>query len=180
MSNCYYPIGCSVRAEPPVRTLLKLQNQLLHFGITRVADITHLDVLGMPVFICIRPNAKHLSISQGKGCDMLSSTISAIMESIETYHVENPPAIDHVGSYHSLHQKLPVIDPMQFAQGVINKDLKNKPLSWVKARNLRNHTNVFLPHALCDFDSTQVRHQASFFNVSSNGLASGNTMEEAL
>jgi len=45
--------------------------------------------LNFPVFQCVRPNAKALSVSQGKGINENFAKVSAIMESIETYMAEN-------------------------------------------------------------------------------------------
>ena len=37
------------------------------FGITRLADVTGLDRIGIPVWMAVRPNSKTLAVSQGKG-----------------------------------------------------------------------------------------------------------------
>ena len=54
-------------------------------GITRVADTTWLDRIGIPVYASIRPQAKRgsLCVSAGKGLLPVEAKISAIMEAIE-------------------------------------------------------------------------------------------------
>ena len=37
------------------------------FGITRLANVTGLDRIGLPVALAIRPNARSIAVSQGKG-----------------------------------------------------------------------------------------------------------------
>ena len=47
-------------------------------GITRLADVTGLDNIGIPVFQAIRPNARSLSVSQGKGVSLEAAQASAL------------------------------------------------------------------------------------------------------
>ena len=65
------------------------------FGITRLADVTGLDHLGIPVAVCCRPNGRALSVSQGKGRTRAQAFASALMESIETWHAETPALAEH-------------------------------------------------------------------------------------
>src|ERR1051325_6080824 len=58
-------------------------------GITRIADLTGLDTLGIPVFTAIRPMGRSLSTQQGKGTTALAAKVSALMESLETWSAEH-------------------------------------------------------------------------------------------
>jgi len=51
-------------------------------GITRVANVTGLDHVGIPVVMACRPNARGLAVSQGKGLTLDAAKASAVMESI--------------------------------------------------------------------------------------------------
>lgn len=73
------------RRCPPEETLAAYGPMLPRFQITRLADITDLDCLGVPVFLAVRPNAKGLSVAQGKGLTRVAAKASAMMESIECY-----------------------------------------------------------------------------------------------
>lgn len=53
-------------------------------GITRLADITGLDTLGVPVWSAIRPAARSYVVSAGKGLDPRHARVTAVMEAIET------------------------------------------------------------------------------------------------
>src|SRR4051812_28921774 len=55
------------RAVPPAETVARLPPHLSRLGITRVADITGLDRIGIPVFQGIRPLSRAIVVSQGKG-----------------------------------------------------------------------------------------------------------------
>ncbi len=56
---------------------------LRRFGITRVGDVTGLDIVGIPVWFAVRPNSRGLSVSQGKGLVPAQARLSAVMEAIE-------------------------------------------------------------------------------------------------
>lgn len=53
-------------------------------GITRLANITGLDVLGVPVWSAVRPAARSYAVSAGKGLDPGHARVTAVMEAIET------------------------------------------------------------------------------------------------
>jgi ribosomal protein S12 methylthiotransferase accessory factor len=65
-------------------------------GITRLADITGLDRLGIPVVQAIRPLALSNAVSQGKGADVEAASLSAVMEAAETFFAEQVSRIDTV------------------------------------------------------------------------------------
>src|SRR4249919_2180198 len=50
------------RTRVPSETLAVIEPHLRRFGITRVANVTGLDRLGVPVYLAVRPNARSLSV----------------------------------------------------------------------------------------------------------------------
>ena len=66
-----------------------------HVGVTRLADLTGLDRLGVPVWQAVRPWSRALSVAQGKGLDAERAQLGAVMESIECACAEDwaPPPI---------------------------------------------------------------------------------------
>ncbi len=177
----YYPLQGTIRADFTDKTLQRLKPILPNVGITRVANITGLDSVGIAVATCIRPNAKHLSVSQGKGLSQQLAEISAIMEALEAYHMENALGPALAGSYAALCNIHKLINPdffnrTQFTQ----KKLDTLELGWVSALDLPTNTNFYIPHILTCLDSTQPHPEYSFLSVSTNGLAAGNTHEEAI
>ena len=70
-------------------TLERLRPLLPAIGVTRVAVITGLDVIGVPVVTVCRPNGRSLSVSQGKGADLPAAKASGIMEAAEAWHAEH-------------------------------------------------------------------------------------------
>src|SRR5262245_9183184 len=79
-------------------------------GITRIADLTGLDTLGIPVFAAIRPMGRSLSTQQGKGATPLAATVSALMESLETYSAEHVALPIVLGSVRALRKRRSVVD----------------------------------------------------------------------
>ncbi|MDW6058523.1 hypothetical protein SAZ11_11140 [Streptomyces sp. FXJ1.4098] len=76
------------RVRHPEETWTLINGLRDRFGITRVADVTGLDTLGVPVVMAVRPAAKTLTVSQGKGASLLLARVSAVMESVELWHAE--------------------------------------------------------------------------------------------
>jgi YcaO-like protein with predicted kinase domain len=76
----------------PEDTLANITPHLHRCGITRCADVTQLDNIGIPVYCAIRPTAAVLQVSNGKGLTHASAKVSALMEGIEFFHCENPDA----------------------------------------------------------------------------------------
>ena len=58
--------------------------RLGEMGITRVASVTGLDDIGVPVVMAWRT----LSVFQGKGLTLEAARVSGAMEAIETFHAE--------------------------------------------------------------------------------------------
>lgn len=174
-----YHLGSTVRSAQPTTTLTRLQSVAKKIGITRVANVTGLDHVGIPVAVCIRPNAKHLSVSQGKGLTWELAQISAMMESIESYHAENSNPPDVISSYQTLSQYANVCDPNVFNNGFFAYQA-TQDIPWINAFDIINQSNIYIPHDVICLDSSRLRPHAAWFNANSNGLAAGNCDQEAL
>jgi YcaO-like protein with predicted kinase domain len=169
------------RVCAPEQTWERIRNLLPNFGITRVADITWLDSLGIPVYVAIRPNSKTIAQSNGKGLNALQAKVSAVMESIEVWHGEELQLDELMAttadmkSADRLSYRTETIMPMP--EGFFSP---NMSISWVVAQDLTNNTNTYVPKELMNLD-WRVRTQAYMPSFMSNtvGLASGNTLLEA-
>ena len=82
--------GCTHRAIPPKQTIENVKGKLRRIGVTRIAEITHLDRLGIPIYSAIRPLAAEgaISIYAGKGATKHQAKASAMMEAFERYSAE--------------------------------------------------------------------------------------------
>jgi ribosomal protein S12 methylthiotransferase accessory factor len=164
----------------PTETLKKIEGVFSKVGITRVANITHFDhFYGVYVCNCIRPNSKNLSVSQGKGQSLELAMISAIMESLEGYHVEESLPSKMVGTFQG-NQGADIISPNVFCTTAFRADLENISFKWSFATNLLGGQEMLIPSALACVNTTIPNMDYLYFNVSSNGLAAGNSKNEAL
>src|ERR1051325_9831908 len=78
----------SMRSLAPATTLLYARQLAATAGISEVTDITELDVLGVPVFVSVRPQARGEAITFGKGLRRVDAEVGAYMEALEFFLAE--------------------------------------------------------------------------------------------
>lgn len=163
--------------EETVRRVLGLRRAL---GITRVANVTGLDVLGIPVVMVYRPNARSLAVSQGKGLTLAAAQASGLMEALEVWHAERITLPLKLASHDELRFTHEVADLARLprrAGGTFRDDLR---LLWIEAHELHREGRAWVPFELVHIDLTHPSPPGSgAFPCSTNGLASGNTLDEA-
>jgi len=186
INNTFYSgelldLGGTLRTQDAAQTIANAQKIFNKIGITRVANVTGLDHVGIPTWIAVRPLAKSLSVSQGKGITDELAKASGIMECIEIFHAENFVPRGHKASLSAVFNRPGYVNPLLLPLR-IDADLDNDlELEWIKGVELNTQSNRWLPRELIDLDFTQQQYQTPcYFLSSSNGLASGNTREEAL
>ncbi len=79
-----------VRTISPAETIRRVAPLMPIVGVTRVADVTGLDRVGIPNFTTVRPRERGEGISyyNGKGSTRLAAKAGAMMEAIERYSGE--------------------------------------------------------------------------------------------
>jgi YcaO-like protein with predicted kinase domain len=158
-------------------TLMTLQRQI---GVTRLADITGLDCVRIPVVQAVRPFSKSNAVSQGKGATLQQAALSALMESAEGFFAERTERYSTtVASAARL--ELPVglynlhVDPDALAQW------HHWDIAWVPANNLLDGSATLVPLELVhtayvvpppDYDGV--------FSTSTTGLAVSTTHSHAV
>jgi YcaO-like protein with predicted kinase domain len=167
------------RTASPEETWERVAPMLPLFGITRVADITGLDDIGLPVHVAYRPDGLTYAVSIGTGATVAQSRVSAVMESIEAWHAENlrAPVSAHCAAaalelgYDVRELNLAPRSPLTAA--VV--------LDWVTGQGLLTGRDTFAPTDVIRLDLTPpVDWAQALFQVTSNGLATGNTVEDAV
>lgn len=169
------------RIRRPEDTWQWIATLLDRVGITRVADVTSLDALGIPVYQVVRPASRNLSVSQGKAVTHMAARVSGTMESIELWHAEDLTPLPQV--------TLPLRE-MQYANPIAVSTFKWRPDSrlldaapmvWVEAASLTHPRTGWLPRQMLELDFTvPTALRPHPFHLTSNGLASGNCREEAM
>ena len=169
------------RSVPPSKTVERAMPLLSRMGITRVANVTGLDRLGVPVFNAYRPNSKSLSVAQGKGATADAAKASAIMEAIEVFHAEEIDMPLQTGSHHALRPDNRLIDVDGLAMLGGTRFDPDVPFPWIEGVDLMQGGSIWLPFELVHTDYTIPKaHDAGCFVASTNGLASGNRPIEAI
>jgi putative methanogenesis marker protein 1 len=170
------------RTVDPSTTLRRIEPLCKIAGITRVADITGLDRVGIPVFSSIRPNADSgaITVYNGKGASIEQAKVSAIMEALERYSGEVRgdsivrKAIDEMMASENAIDPRSLILPLRTTPLAMRQNI-----GWVKGYDLMEKEDVFVP-ASAVFHPYSSRLDLALFRTNTNGLASGNTMEEAV
>lgn len=168
------------RAMPPLQTLERIRPHLQRGGITRVADITNLDTLGVPVAVAIRPGSGTLAVESGKGATRVAALTSAAMEAIERYVAEVDPLLDCTARVADVIDRLPT-DPVTLPRFRHASVSPREEYEWSSAWDLVTGEEYLVPHNLIRLVCGRPRRPlAEVWASDSNGLASGNNLPEAM
>lgn len=166
------------RALPPEETLSRIDSKMPAAGITRVADITNLDRIGIPVFSSIRPMAENgaISVYNGKGATATEAKVSAMMEGIERYSAEVKDRELLISRFSDLKKDKIALDPVDII--LPDGSDPDNEIPWAAGYDIMNDEDILVP-------ANAVFHPLSqsfkrLFRTNTSGLASGNEIEEAI
>jgi ribosomal protein S12 methylthiotransferase accessory factor len=169
-----YRYGSSLRAAPLEVTLAHARELARARGVARVTDTTRLDRIGIPVFAAIRPGAARgsLCVSAGKGLTLDEARAGATMEAIELSFAEpgrSSVAVRRARARDVLGGAIEDLAPVR----PVPPDAE---LDCVEATDLRTGEPALVPAEVVFFPWPAGER---YFGSDGNGLASGNTLEEA-
>lgn len=168
------------RVIAPEETLGRVARFMPALGVTRLANVTGLDTIGLPVVMSVRPNSRSLAVSQGKGVTLAAAKASALMEALELYHAERVLLPVKLATYNEIRFTHPVAPLMGLPWRRNSPFHDDRKILWIEATSLFDDRHVWLPHELVHADMTSpLPPGAGCFPLTSNGLASGNTLQEA-
>jgi len=169
------------RARDPSKTFQEIKPYLAAAGVTRIADVTGLDRVGVPTTLALRPNAETMACSSGKGITLDQANVSGAMEAFELHAAETADVPSFRTSYKEAAKlfEVPAIDSLPLtAWTLFNADV---PLYWHVAWDIVRQVEVAVPLSLVGMSRGRGYMQTSgWFNVSSNGLGAGNSFLEAI
>ncbi len=169
------------RTADPRETLARASLFTAAMGITRLANITGLDCIGIPVVMACRPNSRSLAVSQGKGLDLDAARASGLMESIEFYHAERVQLPLLLATFSEMRQHQRVVEVSRLPRVRTSHFHPDLPLLWIEGQNLLRGEPVWLPYEMLQLNMTLPAPPGSgCFLGGSNGLASGNHLLEAV
>ncbi|MGI6855316.1 YcaO-like family protein [Mesorhizobium sp. 1B3] len=151
-------------------------------GITRLGDLTGLDVIGLPVWMATRPNSRSLCVSLGKGLTHEGARLGAVMEAAETAIAEAAEAvISSYGSYAGLADRTGDCLPLGsiFACRYEAFD-PERERGWIEGRSWATGKAVLAPYELVGLDMrSDAPWDRNAFRISSIGLAAAFDLETA-
>ena len=150
---------------------------LADFGITRVARHTGLDTIGIPVWCAYVPNGRSIAIAQGKGLTDDDARASAVMEALERVVANSPVVPTLRASARDLQATGLPYNTLSCLIGHLEEDIRpDEQVDWARGKELLTDQEIYVPFEAALLDRTRRNR----FWMSSDGLASGNTEEEAV
>ncbi|OKY78536.1 MAG: Ribosomal protein S12 methylthiotransferase accessory factor YcaO [Candidatus Methanohalarchaeum thermophilum] len=171
----------SHRVKSPSETLKDIQDNSSNINLSKIEDITELDRVGLPVVTASRPSADEgaISLYKGKGLNKTEAKVSAIMESIERYSAELHDRDLVKASFNELKEDNVVLNPRKLILPDHIGNFENIRLPWVKSYDLIEGEEIYVP-AEAVFHPLSIEYTGGLFKTNTNGLASGNVLEEAV
>ncbi|WP_296800864.1 YcaO-related McrA-glycine thioamidation protein [uncultured Methanobrevibacter sp.] len=173
------------RVIAPSKTIEINENKLKVAGITRIADITDLDRIGLPIYTAIRPTAEDgaVSIYGGKGITKDHAKASAMMEGFERYSAERQDSDESIiASLSEIEEFGEYINPksLNLPKEFEKKDISDLSLEWSKSIDIISNNEYYIPTNAIYHPYISKNDSQSLFKSNTNGLASGNILEEAI
>lgn len=169
-------VTASRSADPAEETFHRFRHLMEPLGITRLANVTGLDWVGIPVYLAIRPAARSLAVSVGKGTSRAAARTGALMESIETWHAEQAQPHGVRASTAAMRDsRRPVVDldalPPALDESRPRAVDTETVIEWTPGTDLLTGARVWVPLDVVSLDFTRTPQTGVARN--SNGLASG-------
>lgn len=151
-------------------------------GITRIADTTGLDVLGLPTVSCVRPGTSDVIwVYSGKGSTMELARLSAVMECVErTSALWDSERTCLASEQELIDRKTRFWPPSLFTEMTVSGYGRMQRIHWVAAQDLCCR-EVLVPAELVFTGHAPVPEQELAFRCrTSNGLGAGDNFDLAL
>ncbi|MDI3541827.1 MAG: thioglycine synthase [Candidatus Methanomethylophilaceae archaeon] len=180
------PKYCSdvgIRTIPPEKTLQRAIPLLEKAGMVDLEDISKTDTIGIPVWSVSWPGAPQGAVSNfnGKGPTREQAMASAVMEAMERYSAKmRPEDCLEVATIDEIAERGPYIDPRELILPTrVLSYLVDQPIAWTKGYDLFRGEEIWVP-ANAVFHPYSPHGDLQLFRYNTNGIASGNTIEEAI
>lgn len=166
------------RALAPEAFLKIVSTAAKSCGVTRLADITGLDRLGLPVWQSVRPEGRALSVHQGKGSSTCVAKIGALCEAIESHCAEHVETDGPTAAFAALPSEQRAPDLSDYCVDRAKLPDPDEVIPWCEAADLLTGATHCLPHALVSLDFRS--GLPNRIERVSGGLGAGATLEDAV
>jgi thioglycine synthase len=177
---------CSLTRVRPIQdTLATIIPVCKEIGVTRISDITFMDRLYIPNYSATLPGTDDVFwVYGGKGTTNFQAKASALMESIERYSSlfsTNPRSTVNASYLHLSKSYNSVLHPAEVIEPVDLDYDEADPLDYIAGFDLLNNEEILVPAEIAFYRYFPKPPAVSVFSCShTNGLASGNVLEEAI
>jgi ribosomal protein S12 methylthiotransferase accessory factor len=174
----------STRVVPIKVTLKNVIPIANKIGITRIADITEMDVLRIPNYSVVLPGTEdYIWVYSGKGVTKLHAKASALMEAVERFSALPSSGYKKFisGTYEKLSKNYDVLHPSDVVEPLAYEFSEDMYMDYINGYDIVNQKQVLVPVPLALFRYSPQPPAVNPFSLHhTNGLASGNVMEEAI
>jgi len=179
-----WTVNGTSRIKPAKETLEEVLLLAQKIGVTRLADITDMDILRVPNYSAILPGTEdYIWVYSGKGPTKTHAKVSALMESIERYSSlpSGAPRNFIQKSYDQLSSTNRVLHPEEVVEPMRFQYRNDMITDFLPGFDLFTGQEIMVPAALALFRySPKAPAVDPFAFHHTNGLASGNVEEEAI
>src|SRR5215472_8958360 len=150
-------------------------------GVTRIADITGLDHVGIPVYSAVVPDSHDtVSVYNGKGVRAIDAKAGALMEAIERQTALKARLPLLSDSFAHLSKTALVLNPRSVNYELKPEYSEEQTYSWCEGFDIVSGRSCYVPAKLAGYNWHDVPNPSSYARTDTNGLASGNSREEAV
>jgi len=170
------------RSKTPESTLRFIEKVKETAGMLSFRNASDVDRIGISVFTCdrIRPDGSKTSHT-GKGVSPIQAQVSITMEAIERYCSEFREEYGGKlvrGSFARLEKNSNVLDPQELILSRLSNYQHDKEIDWIWGHDLSKDEEILVP--ACAVYHPFHQDDAFLFSTHTNGIAAGNTYEEAI
>ena len=159
----------SYRVCCPEETFERIKNKLKDINTLEIGNIQHLDTLGIPVYYLKRKvvidGKEGVAVHYGKGATDIQAKVSACMEAIERFSA----------GYDESKIKKEADNPINIKDLILPQYSDENVKEWVEGFDIINNETVDVPA-----DAVFYPVYGKLFRGNTNGLASGNNLDEAI
>jgi ribosomal protein S12 methylthiotransferase accessory factor len=154
-------------------------------GVTRVGMVGELTDLGVQVSLAYRPHSRwSTTAGSGKSETRAGARVGGIMEETEKHAQEKFHQVELTSSYARLRQRADAVDPATLDLPYDSRYHEQLEIEWTRCFELLSGRQMYVPTAAVSLrrlkDDIYYSARRGLKVFSTNGLASGFTLEEAL
>ena len=172
-----------IRTMFPAETLERVLPLLAKAGLDPLEDITQKDNIGIPVFSIARQSTAHgmTKVYNGKGPTPEQAKASAVMEAMERYSAELRDTDEIIyGTVDEAMDTGLTLDPAEMILPLRTLNYyRNEVIAWCRGYEMFRGEEIWVP-ACAVYHPYFPDGDMQLFRYHTNGIASGNTIEEAI